>query len=1105
MYSKPSDFNVRLAAADVSKSSILMAPAGSGKTSVFELRFIRALQTCASPEQVLGVTFTIAAAGEIRERVLGTLRNVADGVQPNNAHEILLFDAAAEVFRLDNMLGWGLIQNPGRLRIMTIDALNFLIASSLPLVSRAGGAPTVDDQPHLLYREAVVNLFSDLEDPQAPSNVKSALETLLAFGRHQLDRLIPMFENLLQARDQWLHPLLSSDLQHFEKTLADIVMSSVEIPGQAMSPTQWRELFSILREASVYSEGLAWAAEIPDGVVLSDLPASMIREIAGVLVTNDGKLRKRVNRSNGFPAGKSATDRMNQFLKELALSGPSEWAGAMGSLTVLPDSSFDEEGKQTLEALAIVLIRLASHLQVVFQNNGAFDFVEVHGRAMQALNTDAEFHSEFLIKEERIKHILVDEMQDTSGAQIRLLVRLMSNWNDSDENSIFLCGDPQQSIYGFRGAEVGQFLEIWLAGKLGPKTLHCLSLTNNFRSSPVLVNFFNEVFAEIFGNEVNRWTGQVPFSNAQAFRTDKPGQINVVPFNTNQGDDEEARLVCDYLERELKQDPGAEIAVLVRARSHLKSLLPMMRSRGIPASGEDIDHLTEKPNVADCVALIRAMAHQGDRTAWTTLLRSPLVGLKWADCVKLIGSDRVRSVRALLDDNELLIGLSTDGKKRVFRLLATLRRIEASERFRDIVWRSRCLWHSLGGQDVVDAHTYNEIRRVFQVLASCCNAGHLDSLTRFEHRLSKLFAAPVEGSVKVMTVHNAKGLEFDKVCLIGMNKRTPSNERSLLYWKCIGDDFLLVPAALRPTKHLAMLNAFMELQNAEAEANEVKRLLYVALTRAESQLTLFCGVSVSSEEKITAGKSTFMRLLLPFVEESLDSVKYMPAANDSERVGRINKIARLPANYRGPVLESPLTIIRKSGQLPAESIIGVGQINDRASIAQRSAGIAFHYFMERIAKEGLAHWPVERVKASQRALIALARRTGCPDKDLPVVVPRVLKWVCDTITSKTGQWLLKERPQRWVEYKVSGQREGRWFSDIMDLVFVENGAIWIVDYKSTFQEGVTADQLLRRYIKQLERYEKTLQARYPGMPIVSAVYDPETVRLATAYDLQSAA
>lgn len=1093
MTTLPSDADVRAKAVDVTRSVLLTAPAGSGKTSVLEHRFLRALANCDSPEQVVAITFTVAAAGEIRERALATLKEAKLGTTADSEHKQALLDDARRVLALDAEKGWGLLRDPSRLRIMTIDALNSLIATSLPLVSRSGGATQIDTQPHMLYREAVINLFADLEDDSVSNSLRDALSMTLQFGRHQIDRLIPLFETLLAARDQWLKPLMAGSTDQFEATFKSIVTATKQDALKSIHPAHWNELLCILQEGSGFSDALAWAADIDVGAGVEGQAMPQLRAIAQSLLTSDGSLRKKVDRRQGFRAGKEYTERMKQLLKELASTMSNRDLAALEALSSLPEYAFDGEGLETLEALSLVLLRLAAHLQVVFQNNGRVDFVEVHARAMAALNTDSDSHGDFLIREERIKHLLVDEMQDTSGAQIELIQQLTSEWQDGDHRSLFMCGDPQQSIYGFRGADVGQFLALWEGGRLGDKTLECLALTNNFRSSPDLVGFFNGVFTDLFGESSNRWTGKVPFSKADAFRSDLAGRVQCVPFEHKDGDALESSLVCDYLESELKKNSEAEIAVLVRSRSHLKSILPRMRERGIPASGEEIDHLTEKSAISDCVSLIKAMAHFGDRASWVSLLRAPFVGLTWSDCVSLLGDDRYSSVRELLDDHKRLMSLSQDGRRRAFRLLAVIRRIELSDRWRDVVWRSRCLWESLGGLDVVDEHTASDINKVFSVLAECTEAGHLISRTRFENRLSRLFAASTGGQVKVMTIHNAKGLEFDKVCLVGLSKTTMQDNPPLIHWRSVGNDFLLVPATQNTDGRLASQYAFLGRLAQQALLNEQRRLLYVALTRAKAELQIFAGVKVSARGEVTAPKNTFMDMLLPYLNVSSADVAFDGLVKPEDNEGRYVQVRKVPSTYEGPGLENGYQCAAPRKPEPTEAELE--QMLKREHAAQRAAGTAFHFFMERIAKDGLNAWPGQRIRESRKAVVAMLRRAGCPEKYLDRAVSAILKWTEDTVSSSIGQWLLKSRERRWFERRIAGWRDGQFFTDIMDIVFVEGNTVWVVDYKSSLKGNASAQDLLAANQEQINRYLDTLRQQHPDLVVRGAVFVPMTQTL----------
>src|SRR5690606_31866491 len=114
----------------------------------------------------------------------------------------------------------------------------------------------------------------------------------------------------------------------------------------------------------------------------------------------------------------------------------------------------------------LVVRYAAAHLKVVFQQRHSVDFSEVALAALQALG-NVEPTDTQLAMDERIAHILVDEFQDTSFIQIELLEKLTEGWMPGDGRTLFLVGDPMQSIYAFRKADVGLFLKLWHERRLG--------------------------------------------------------------------------------------------------------------------------------------------------------------------------------------------------------------------------------------------------------------------------------------------------------------------------------------------------------------------------------------------------------------------------------------------------------------------------------------------------------------------------------------------------------------------------------------------------------------------------------------------------------------
>ncbi|HET7197572.1 MAG TPA: UvrD-helicase domain-containing protein, partial [Burkholderiales bacterium] len=198
-----------------------------------------------------------------------------------------------------------------------------------------------------------------------------------------------------------------------------------------------------------------------------------------------------------------------------ALSGNEPLRLALLPLRKLPPERYSDEQWEVLGAMLELLPRAAAQLKVVFAERGETDFTEIAQGAVRALGS-AEAPTDLLLAlDTRIRHILVDEFQDTSVSQFELLQKLTAGWEPEDGRTLFLVGDPMQSIYRFREAEVALFLDAWREG-LGSVRLERLTLSTNFRSQAKLVEWFNASFREILPREADRATGAVPYSAASA-------------------------------------------------------------------------------------------------------------------------------------------------------------------------------------------------------------------------------------------------------------------------------------------------------------------------------------------------------------------------------------------------------------------------------------------------------------------------------------------------------------------------------------------------------------------------------------------------------------
>ena len=198
----------RQEALDPQRSFAVSAPAGSGKTELLIQRVLRLLALVDEPEEILCMTFTRKAAGEMQHRIIEALGRAANNEQPKNSHQQTTYDLAKEALKRDEKRNWMLLQNPNRLRIQTIDGFSLNLAQQLAIESRFGDYSEPLDNPTPFYQEAIGELLLPALEQQG--ELGQSITSLLHHLDNDLNKLELLLINLLSKREQWLGHLLQS-------------------------------------------------------------------------------------------------------------------------------------------------------------------------------------------------------------------------------------------------------------------------------------------------------------------------------------------------------------------------------------------------------------------------------------------------------------------------------------------------------------------------------------------------------------------------------------------------------------------------------------------------------------------------------------------------------------------------------------------------------------------------------------------------------------------------------------------------------------------------------------------------------------------------------
>ena len=1184
------DAAARQQALDPQTSFIVQAPAGSGKTELLTQRYRVLLAQTTHPEEVVAITFTRKAANEMRERVLGALDAARHTPRPEKEHKANSWDLAHAVIERELAFAWQLTANPSRLRIHTIDSFCASLARQMPYLSRFGAPPSASEDSERLLRDTARNTLAHLN---GKDQWTGAVERLLRHLDNNHPKAVELISQMLARRDQWLRHLADGSghagrRARLEAALAGINRAALERIAKLAPAAQSKEIAALARYAS--SQLAAQPAHpIHACATHATWPGAVQTQrahwegLAALLLTGKGRWYKAVTVKNGFPpelkGGNPEENRQRKDMKARmaalldSLRGHETFEAALAELPLLPPPGYDEASWEVVEALCDVLLLAAAELKLEFTRRGEADFTEIAQGASLALGTPESPTDLALHLDYRIRHLLVDEFQDTSVSQHELLAKLTAGWQAGDGRTLFVVGDPMQSIYRFRQAEVGLYLRARHEG-IGSVRLRPLALSVNFRSQQGIVDWVNSTFAQVLPAEENIAAGAVPYAAAVAHHEPEPGLAVYTHAFIGTEPDAEALRVAELVTAARTHNPAGKIAILVRTRAPLARIAARLKQAGHAFRAVEIEPLAERPVVQDLLALTRALTHLADRAAWLAILRAPWCGLTLADLVALVSNagaannsannpetvipakagiqeglltpldsglrrndeqgeagptQSAATVWTLLNDAPTFARLNAAARQRIENVRTVLTRALAQRgrhRLRQIVEGA---WLALGGPACVESQTDLEDARVYlDLLDKLEEGGDITDSARLAEQVNKLYAQPdvnAGGELELMTIHKAKGLEFDTVILPGLGSPPRHDEPPLLRWMESphsggtgnpaelmkaglhknselmkaglhkNSDLMLAPIRETGGEHDLLYNYLGRLEKDKSHF-EAGRLLYVAATRAKRALHLLGTVKrVKNEEMKAPPATSLLALLWPVVEED-----FATALQGSETFAVVStptsepgNLRRLIAGWQAPPL--PPAVAWQGGvALPVPDAMPEVEF-DWASETIRHVGSVVHRTLQLIGREGMARWPLPRIDALASGFRLALARQGVPEAKLDHAVQRVTEALRRTLSDPKGAWMFdSQHREAKSEYALTLIEHGKPVTAIMDRSFVDaKGIRWIIDYKTSTHEGGGLDAFLdreqERYRGQSERYAAVL-GKLDSRPIRLGLYFP---------------
>jgi ATP-dependent helicase/nuclease subunit A len=1182
----PPDQDQRERALDPRQSILVQAPAGSGKTDLLTRRFLRLLAGVDDPAQIVAITFTKAAAAEMRHRIVTELEKAAASDAPSATDEFSMESLARRALEQSRALEWNLIDLPAQLRISTIDSFCRELALQQPLLSGLGGGIDIAEQPGQLYRRAARRALEKIgsEGSSVDMRLQRSIETLLLWRDNNWQDLENQLVEMLEKRDLWMRDFVlegDQDLdalrERLERPFARAVCDGLAVLADLLGqrPGACDEALLLAQFACEHGETrphheLAEMAEFPCGPFVDSEQLEEARQayvcLSRLLLTVTGSFRKTVNVSHGFPKDrKREKQRMMDLIRELASVEGLE--AALAASNQLPPARYSEQDWNIVRACFTLLRQAAAELRVVFAEAGIVDYVEVAQLAQRALEGPDEMPTDAAIAiADGIHHLLVDEFQDTSRKQHKLIGGIVSAWPDSAGRTVFVVGDPLQSIYLFRDADAELFPRVRNLGLdlSGGEALRFeyTPLTSNFRTTPQLVQVLNQIFEHVFNVDdsgfqfsqsqpvrpIGSATGPhfafhvefVPQTvRARASDPDAERKKEAAAKDRQDALQSEVRDIVSLLrshsgrmEQARLRGDKYRIAVLGRTRAALAPIAQALRDASIPFSALDLEKLAERPEVLDVLALARALYNAEDRVGWLGVLRAPWCGLSLEDLYKLTSDDDPGLVRAAIPEllNQRVYLLSAAGQHAVNRLLAALasaRSLRSSVPSASLGTWLKQVWEQLGGAACVNATALTNLRLLWQCL-DALPGGEPDLLgNALTLALEKLTAQPDPAAtsdygVQLMTIHKSKGLEFELVIVPELQAGTGQNSGRMLTWLERGltgsDDsdqiteFLIAP--MQPKgEDRGKAKEWVDRVHREREHQEIRRILYVAATRAREELHLFARTAYKEEQGgelvLCEPSESLLSVAWPALENDVqarfDEWRNRRATTESDSLAAAAEpnLLHMPSHLASVAKPALLRRLPLDFEAPAATEWNTGPQNKLAEngaaalyqrheggLASRAIGTAVHAFFEELARlRATLSWEAARASltSSSPRIATQIRAVGVAPAEASQIANQALELALGASHDPLAAWILSPHPDASSETRWTGVISGKLRTVQVDRVFragyapLSQGedAWWIVDYKTSTANNLDAGHALGDlrplFAPQLEVYAQVLR------------------------------
>ncbi len=1116
-------------ALDPAASVWVSASAGTGKTKVLTERLLTLMLDGTEPSRILCLTFTRAAAAEMANRLNERLAKWTTMPSGALAQELVALTGRYpddNDIRTARRLFSRVLDTPGGAKIETIHAFCQSLLRRFPLEASVPPEFAVIDERSAgeAQKEAAAQIIAAARAGKRPD----LAEALAVVARYLVEeRFAELMSALAKERGK-----LAVALDAGEEALAARLAAAADIAPDMTVETLTAQFcdggdLTALRQCCAAMADGSDKTDRPRGRLIARwcedeaVRLAMVEDYLSVFLTDEGEIRARL------------------CTQAVAKAAVFDLAGMLAVEAERAKRFLDARNALVVIEATRALVRLGAALVEAYEArkrlHAELDYDDLVLKALDLLRRDGIAPWVLFKLDGGLDHILIDEAQDTNPEQWEIIAILAAEFFAGEDplgrqRTVFAVGDAKQSIYSFQRADPrafgrmrAHFQERVVAAQ---QAWRPVALEVSFRSAEPLLRAIDAVFALGVAAEgvgldseairhvaarvgqaghVELWPGAPPSPEESGAPLGDAPTERAVQAHTRL-----ARAIAATIEGWLKRgEPlpsrdrdirAGDIMVLVRRRNaFVEDLLRELKQRGVPVAGADRLTLSEQLAVKDLVALGDFLLLPEDDLTLAAVLKGPLFGVSEEQLFTLAYDRGNRSLWSRLlsrGADDLLLSHAVE------TLRSLLRRADYAppyELYADILGSGggrKAILERLGpeAEDPVEE---------FLALALTYEREHVPSLQGFLHWLvagdievKRDLAEQQHDEVRIMTVHGAKGLEAP-VVFMPDTMQLPDPRGQLLWTEA--DELPL----WRPRREFASRHYVQERQaQRRRELQEYRRLLYVALTRAEDRLYI-CGWQTRNAGKdaetwhtlcgagLAGIAERFAFNTAPLIGETdgwdgdglrLSSMQEAPPVRDSRTAAR-PALAALPDSLAHPAPDEPdppkpLLPSQPSGSEPATlSPLAIGG-RDRFK-----RGLLVHRLLQTLPELPAA----ERAVAARRFL-ALPVHALSPDE---------LEDICRETIAVLGtpEFAPLWGPDAQAEVPVVGLIGGRALSGQIDRIVVTEERVLIVDYKTVRPPPRSEDEVSAVYLQQLASYRAALERIYPDRPVSCAILWTEAPRL----------